>query len=433
MKSYTRNLYFFPVIALITSCSSLSEKSPAANAAPKQPILTSAKTPQNLSLSSACSLALKHHSSMATYPMDRRAADARVLNATQLPSPELSIDAEDFLGIGAVRGLSSAMLNTVFSQLIERGGKRQARVDAMQSQGLVMDAEYEVKRRELIRQTCEFYIKALAAQEDMLYRKASLKRSKETLDLVKSLFDAERVTISAVNQAELEVYQSELDLATAEKQKERTSRELTSLWGDSRSALFYYNSVGNPPNSLASQKVQKQGLLKHPSIRVVEAQVKQAESNLMLAKANRHADVNVFGGVRNNNDNNSSSGLLGISLPLGVFKRGRYTTAEMQAMADKASTELLGAKRELQSDFALAWSDLVAAHQEARTVKEKLLPSALKLFQSADSLFREGKISSLEYLAAKQQFHEVRGRWLTSRRDYQLNAIRVQSLTNLPL
>jgi cobalt-zinc-cadmium efflux system outer membrane protein len=395
--------------------------------------LTKATTPKNLSIKTACALAVNHHPSLATYPMDRRAADARILQATRIPNPELAIDAEDFFGTGGVSGLSSSVLNALFTQVIERGGKREARTDAARSEGRVMDAEYEIRRRNVIQQTGELYIEAVAARENFRFLEASLKRSKDTANLVSQLSEAGRVTISAVQQAELEVQKTELKLAQADKASERASQALTAQWGDSRSSLVTDQRIDAPPAHLDSKSSQKQGLTKHPKIRHAQAQVQQSEALLKLAKANRLGDLGVSGGLRRDNGSDEVSGLFGLSLPLPVFDKRKDAIAEMTALSEKARTELAGAQRELDTEFSLAWSDLASAHQTAGKIQSDLLPTSSALFKSAEESFRAGKITSLEYLAAQQQFQDIRGKWLEARRDYQINAARVQALTNRSL
>ncbi len=46
----------------------------------------------------------------------------------------------------------------------------------------------------------------------------------------------------------------------------------------------------------------------------------------------------------------------------------------MTALSEKARTELAGTRRELDTEFSLAWSDLASAHQTARKIENDLLP-----------------------------------------------------------
>lgn len=421
----------FPLIALVATSCTKSDSSPPAKSASAP--LTAAVTPKNLSLKNACALAVSHHSSLATYPMDRRAADARILRASRIPNPTLTIDDEDFFGSGDLGGLSSSVLNTLLTQVIERGGKRQARTDAARSSGKVMDAEYEVRRLEVIKKTGELYLDAVAARENVRFLEAKLNRSKETQGVISQLSEVGRVTIDAVQQAKLEVQKSGLELAKARTDEERAARALTAQWGDPRATLVTNQSLHEPPATLASRTSQKKGLKKHPTMQHSLAKVAESDALLKLAKANKLINPTLGGGVRHANEADQFSGLFSISFPLPVFNKREDAIAEMSALSEKSRTELAGAQRALDAEFSLAWADLVSAHQTARLIKIDLLPSSAELFKSAEESFRVGKITSLEYLAAQQQFQEIRRKWLDARLDYQTMATRVQVLTNRSL
>lgn len=431
MKFSSSILRCAPLIGLLATNCSTAPKPAQNTTAPVT--LTRAVTPDQLSIQTACALAVKHHPSLATYPMDRRAADARILQATRLPNPTLTVDAEDLLGMGSVSGLGAAMINTLFTQVIQRGGQRQANTEAAQSSGKVMDAEYEVLRLKVIRETGELYLTAVAARENVTFLEATLQRSKETSDLVSQLVEAGRVTISSIQQAKLEVQKTDLALASARKASERASQALTAQWGDSRPTLVTNGGLAAPPATLGSKSSQKAGLSKHPNIRYSQAQVQQSDALLKVAQANSRGNPTVGGGFRQANATDEASALLAVSLPLPIFNNNKDAIAEMTALSEKARTELAGAERALETEFSLAWSDLVSAHQTARKIEGDLLPTSSDLFKSAEESFRAGKITSLEYLAAQQQFQDIRSQWLTARRDYQISAARVQALTNRSL
>jgi len=428
MKS---SLLLLPIIALAAAgCGSSGPE----KTAPASPVaLTSAATPKNLSLETACALAVAHHPSLATYPMDRRAADARILKASRIPNPVLTLDEEDFFGTGDLGGLGASVFNSLLTQVIERGGKRQARTEAARSAGKVMDAEYQVRRTNLIQETGELYLKAVAAKENLRFLEANLQRSRETANQIGRLSEAGRVTISSLQQAKLEIHKSELAVTEARAQCRNQARALTAQWGDSSDTLVSHRRVAAAPATLPSQAAQKAALGNHPEIRHSLAQVSQSDALLKLAKANKLINPTIGGGLRNASASDQLSALASISFPLPVFNKQEDAIKEMTALAEKSRTELAGAKQALNIRFALAWSDLMAAHRTANSIKIDLLPAAVALFKSAEESFRFGKITSLEYLAAQQQFQNIRRQSLQARLDYQTKAARVQALTNRTL
>jgi cobalt-zinc-cadmium efflux system outer membrane protein len=163
------------------------------------------------------------------------------------------------------------------------------------------------------------------------------------------------------------------------------------------------------------------------------ARVAQSDALLKLAEADKLGNLTLGGGVRHASASDELSGLAAISFPIPVFDRREDAIAEMTALAEKARLELDGTRRELETEFTLAWSDLIAAHQAARLIQTELLPASTEAFHSAEKSFRGGKITALEYLAARQQFQDIRRQWLDARREFHLAATRVQTLTGRSL
>ena len=435
MNSLSNFCCLAPIVALLVNSCSQETKTPppirpVAAVSTSKSTTTRATTPGSLSLSEACALAVQHNPSLNGFPMDQRAADARILKATRLPNPELGIDAEDFFGSGGTSGTQSAVFNAQITQLFERGGKREARTDAARSERIVLEARYAQRRLEIIQDTSKRYIDAVAARENVAFLQASVDRSRETQKLVNSLADAGRVTVSSTQQAKVAVQELELEISSATKQLDRALQALSAQWGDTSSSFSLKSGLGNPPPALTPKASFQAGLDDHPSLALAHAEANQARSNLRLARANRFGDIGITGGLRQDNSSDEVSGLVGLSIPIPIHDRNEDTVNEMSALAEKAEAEKQAARQILESEFALAWIDLTAAHQIARKIEAELLPSASELFKSAEESFRAGKITSLEYLAAQQQFHSIRGKWLAARHEFQLSAARVQSLTN---
>ncbi|HPC96950.1 MAG TPA: hypothetical protein PLU87_18550 [Sedimentisphaerales bacterium] len=67
---------------------------------------------------------------LAVVSLERRAAEARRLQASVPPNPELAVEIESLAGRGQRSGFDGAETTVSLGQLIERGGKRDKRVRA---------------------------------------------------------------------------------------------------------------------------------------------------------------------------------------------------------------------------------------------------------------------------------------------------------------
>src|SRR5690606_518243 len=95
-----------------------------------------------LSLADALALALEHSPELAAYSWELRAAEARRIQAAARPNPELGLDLENVSG--DLPGLSRSELTLSLGQILELGGKRDARIRAARAEQEVRAREWEV-------------------------------------------------------------------------------------------------------------------------------------------------------------------------------------------------------------------------------------------------------------------------------------------------
>jgi cobalt-zinc-cadmium efflux system outer membrane protein len=123
-------------------------RAPAAPFPPAQPPVGELKGA--LSLEEVLRAALLRNPALSSTAFEVRAAEARTLQASLLPNPELELELEDFGGTGEVRGVRASESTLQLSQLVELGGKRAKRVGAAGLERGLATWDYEAKRLEVL-------------------------------------------------------------------------------------------------------------------------------------------------------------------------------------------------------------------------------------------------------------------------------------------
>ncbi|HEY9197959.1 MAG TPA: TolC family protein, partial [Gammaproteobacteria bacterium] len=100
-----------------------------------------ARAANPLTLQQAISAALQSNPQLRAFAFQFRAGDARTRQAALRPAPEASVDLENFAGSGEARGLDASESTFALSQVIELGGKREARIGAAQAGRDALDIE----------------------------------------------------------------------------------------------------------------------------------------------------------------------------------------------------------------------------------------------------------------------------------------------------
>ena len=94
------------------------------------PVEAAEKAPRSISLPQALQRALAANPRLAAAQRDVGIATGLKVQAGALPNPELSFELDNALGPGPYKGLQAAETNLQLSQLVELGGKRDARLAA---------------------------------------------------------------------------------------------------------------------------------------------------------------------------------------------------------------------------------------------------------------------------------------------------------------
>ena len=117
-----------------------------------------------VSRTSAIERAVKAAVQLEASAEDIRAYNGAIKQAGYKPNPTLIASFEDFTGSGPFTGLGRTEATFSYSQKVERGGKRQARVALAQEQRRMAEVKWRIQRLDISRQAEETYIAVLVAR-----------------------------------------------------------------------------------------------------------------------------------------------------------------------------------------------------------------------------------------------------------------------------
>lgn len=413
--------------SLVKKIDTASHSETSATAASPIPINGSVTLPM------ASAYSLQYHPEMAAFPLQKRVSDARILAASVPNNPALAMEAEDFGGSRDFKGGDSAIFTASIIQLVELGGKRGARREAATAAAAVVDAEYAIRRREVLGKTAERFVEALAARagHDLAMQELALARESEAS--VKGQLEAGRATQPEVRQARLAVAAAELEVRRSERSAAAAARALGSLWAAAAPAnIVVTGKLPEPPDRLPSVGSASAALASHPANQAAAAREAEAAAMLKLARAGRISDIELSGGLRQDNASDSQGIVVGATIPLPLFNQQTGPIREAESVLDKSRLEGKVGRAAVRSEFDQAWSELANAHDTAVTTSGELLPGAREIFDSTRESYDLGRASFLELLAARRELANANRAWLAAKKDYHLAASRIEALTGRP-
>ena len=386
-----------------------------------------------LTLRGALSQALVRNPELGAASWDVRAAEARALQASLRPNPELEVEAEEIARESGSAGLAGAEASLVLSQVVELGGKRAKRVRVAQLDGELAGWDYETKRLEVFSAVAEAFIEVLAAQERAALADDMARLAERGYQTVAAKVKAGKEAPVEEDKARVELAASRIELAQAKRALAARRRALAALWG-SRSATF--SQVNGQLDALAPVPPAEQLtplLAQNPDVARWAAELRQREAALALEEASRVPDVTLSGGVAYFNETDDGAFIVGVGLPLPLVDRNQGGIAEARAKLAKAREEQRAAEVRAHTELGEACEELASSHEEASALKAEVLPAAQRAFDAAQEGYRQGKFGYLEVLDAQRTLFEARQKLIEALASYHSAVASVERLVGRTL
>ncbi len=117
-----------------------------------------------MTLASAVQLALSQNPELQVYRFKELGLQGLAKTANLKPQYDLDAEAENIGGTDDFNGADSAEFTLALSSIIELGGKREARVAAVNAQRQVFDSERQARALDLLGEVTRRYVEVVATQ-----------------------------------------------------------------------------------------------------------------------------------------------------------------------------------------------------------------------------------------------------------------------------
>jgi cobalt-zinc-cadmium efflux system outer membrane protein len=352
-----------------------------------------------IDLSTAIRLALEQPAARAA-AHEVAASDALVGQAGRLPNPELS-----WLREGQQAGTRTTTVQ--INQPIELGGKRRARIAVAREAAGLARTERQAKRQAIRADVIAAYHDVLIAGHRLALAQALMDVARRTVDVAGkrvaagkiSPIDATRARLAAVDAS------TALTQATAALAVARTN--LGALIGRPATTLALDDDSGRLPDP-----VPVAALLARDSAAVRRARgelaARQAQAD--AERAARVPDVTLSVGTQRDDQVGRRQAVVGLSVPLPLFNRNEDALRAALRRTDAASDELAAARVETAAALTAAHTRYETARQEARLLRDDVVPGAQSAYEQTLKGFEYGKFSFLDVLDAQRTWFQAQTR-----------------------
>lgn len=386
-----------------------------------------------LSLESALALAMSRSPSLAAFSWDIRSADAKRLQASLRPNPEFSIAVEDFLGTGDYANGRQAQTTLRLSQLIELGGKRTARMDVASVLRGRADADYHLKRVQVLSDVAEKFIATVADQQKLGLARESVQLAADSLAAARRRVQAGKASPMDESKARVELSRCRIIQEHAEHELTVSKRRLSATWGNTDPVFRTVTGALFARKPIPSYESLAARVTNSPEIARWATEERLREAEVRLADSKRVPDVEVQGGVRRLEGPREQGFVMQLSVPLPLFHRNQGDSADTRAIRDKTTAERAAVEVELRTVLYALYQELRHAVAQLDTLETDVLPETKRFLAFASEGFAQGKLSQIEMADARRTFVQVREEYIHAASVYHKNVLEIERLTGLPL
>ena len=351
-----------------------------------------------ISLPQALQRALAANPRLTAAERDLGIAGGLRIQAGVLPNPEASFELDNAAGSGPYKGLRSAETNLQLSQLVELGGKREARIAAGEAGIGAAVWQRRATRLEVLSEAAIAFITIISAQ-----------RRIEIFDEQIASFDTlmpllqRRVQEGASSPAETLRAQIAADLFRVERERTKTQlalarRDLAILMGDSHpnfgAAVGKLTNIGEPPPFRSILRA----IEANPQLMRWTAVAAQRNAELLIARLRVIPDPRISVGWRHFQNTNDNAVRLSVAVPLPVFDQNSGNIIAAQEALAKTDAERATNRLALTSVVGRAYDTLIGALAEIKLLRSSIIPNARSASETILSGYSQGRFTLLELL-----------------------------------
>ncbi len=391
--------------------------------------------PESLTIEEAVAEAIHNNLSLLAERANIAIADARVLTAGLRPNPVANAEGDhlDLLGTGfnAINGGGPTEFSVSVDLLIERGGKREKRVDVAGKSKAVAESAFldAVRRTSLDVQNA--YVDALLARD-------SLELARQNLEAFDQIVAINTARVKAGDIAELELIRARV--AALQYANSVRRAELAVQTSAARLKTLLGRGPGSPAPAISGDlrkanlvpdlaELRATALESRPDLRAFRLDGLRAAAELRLQQAQAKPDLTFSTEYRRQQVNALSNSLgFGVSAPLPVFNRNQGEIA--RAAQEQKQIELRVKAQELAvvEEVENAYNQHVTARHLLDTIQSRMLAEAKDVREITDFSYRRGEATLLEFLDAQRAFNETMQAYNEARAEharslYELDAV----------
>lgn len=371
-----------------------------------------AQAPARITLDDAIKLALEHSPALLATRTQIQQSQTQEVTANLRPNPVLSWDSQ-FIPLFAPSQFSldylsdQAQWDLGLGYLIERGKKRQHRLQAARDQTAVTRAQVLDAQRSLTFNVAQEFISVLLAESNLQFAQEALSSYRQTVDISNQRYKAGDISQGDLLKIQLQLLQFQTDVSSAQVAKVQALASLRQLLGYGTVADSF-DVVGDlvyQPLTLNLDDLKAAALRTRPDYQAAQMGVTAANSGLALAQANGKRDLNTTFAYSRVSGLNTGAFFFNMELP--IFDRNQGEIARNRFLVEQAQYNNTAASQIVLTDVTNAYEAVRTNDQVVKLYTSGYLDQARQSRDISEYAFQHGAASLLDLLDAERSYRST--------------------------
>lgn len=385
-----------------------------------------------LTLQAALAAALHNSPRLRAFDWKMRADEARALQAGLYPNPALSIEGENLAGSGPFSEYDAGETTVLLGQLVELGGKRAKRRRVALLDRELSGWDYEAARLDVLTETNQRFVSALAARERFELANEILRVSKQSLEATRARVRAGAASSIAEARSAVAVATMEVEQDRRRIELEAAKRSLASSW-DGHPEFSSLEGDLNETHRLPPLEQISAALSENPDLARWATEVSRREAQIRLARAGAIPDFNAGLGVRHFNESDDTALVFGVEVPLPLFDRNQGARRAARAEANRARELAQDARLSLTRALITNHATASSAFENTSALADSVLPQAQAAFEQTQEAYRKGLFPLVDVLDAQRTLFDAKTEYVNALERYHTSRAELERLSGSSL
>lgn len=399
---------------------------------------TAVVPPAAVSISGAVNEALDKNLDLLAERYNLSISDTRMITAKLRPNPVFStsgIYLPAFGSINTAGGAGPTEYNARVDFLIERGAKRQRRIDLANEDKHFAELGLRDTVRRITYDVESAFVDVLLAKENLELAQDNLRAFQEIVKINSARVDAGDLAKVELSRTRVAALQFDNAVRQAQLQYQQSKVRLQQLMGRATpvDAFDVSGEMRREAPSIDLERVRSLAATRRPDLQSLRAAEARSQADIRLQLAQGKIDFTVgtayqYQYVGQNLGTNNTMSVF-VSAPLPVFNRNQGEIARAERETSQWAARIRALQNVVESEVQNAWKQYQTSQSLLTNIETNMLDQAKDVRSITEYSYRRGEASLIEFLDAQRAFNDTMQSYNQARADYARSLYLIDSIT----